>query len=199
MQWRVNRLSCWLLNKQINKQGQKIYTMTMEQTMGTSVVEQQLRYAKVSYRWVAWWWPCIKPWNINQLQWWCCKMKLTWWVLLSKISISHFWKYTLKSTRNFSVLTILINLKRIDRWPHNKVTDVSDLTKKPATSSKHKPEETPPQRKHKKWPQDRMEGRLNDSKSLMHVKELQQQYTWHWPPTIASSLISSVPNVEVTH
>jgi hypothetical protein len=129
MQWRVNGLSCWLLNKQINKQGQKIYTMTKEQTIRTSVVEQWLGYAKVSYRWVAWWWPCIKPWNINQLQWWCCKMKLAWWVLLCKIYISHFLKYTFKSTRNFSVLTILVNLKRI--WQKNQQQAVSIKQRKP--------------------------------------------------------------------
>lgn len=33
------------------------------------------------------------------------------------------------STEDFSRPKILINLKRIDRWSHNKATDISDLTK----------------------------------------------------------------------
>jgi hypothetical protein len=31
---------------------------------------------RFAYRWVSrWWWLCIQPWDINQLQWWSCKTK----------------------------------------------------------------------------------------------------------------------------
>jgi hypothetical protein len=45
---------------------------------------------------------------------------------------------------NFSILTILFNLKRIESWPNNKVLDISGLTGNQQPSTSIKKRETAP-------------------------------------------------------
>jgi hypothetical protein len=74
------------------------------------------------------------------------------------------------NTENFFILVICVNLKRIGRWPDNKVIDISDLMTKQQPISKHKKEETQPWRKEKAKAKTKLRSSLNNNDSHKHVQ-----------------------------
>lgn len=116
---------------------------------------------------------CRECWGKSQsnLQW----MGEQWIVVFRSYDISFLLCKCVKlhifiNTENFFILVICVNLKRIGRWPDNKVIDISDLMTKQQPISKHKKEETQPWRKEKAKAKTKLRSSMNNNDSHKHVQ-----------------------------
>jgi hypothetical protein len=57
------------------------------------------------------------------------------------------WKYNYNHIFNWEILKVLVNLKRIERWPYNKEMDISDLIKQASNHEQPLKRENPTQNK----------------------------------------------------
>lgn len=77
-------------------------------------------------------------------------------------------------TGNISIIPMLITVKTMELWCYKKVVDTSDLTQKTASISNYEGRETPPSRKDKTRPQDRVRTMTlnckSESQSLKRIR-----------------------------